>query len=75
MDMCRCQRLQNCQHLQTFNLQLTPIAIPGFNIPVSILDDFNYWHTDWGYDSISPDGECLANWAAQGNLVLWIDIL
>ena len=52
------------------NSQLTPTAIPVFQHLCLYSGNFNCWQTDWGYDSISPDGECLANWAAQGNLVL-----
>ena len=52
------------------NSQLTPMAIPVFQYPCLYAGDFNCWHTDWGYDSITPDGERLADWAAQGNLVL-----
>ena len=32
--------------------------------------DFNCQHTDWGYHSITPDGDCLADWAADSGLVL-----
>jgi len=30
----------------------------------------NYQHTDWGYNTISADGECLIEWAMKNNLVL-----
>ena len=50
--------------------QLTPTAISVFQHPCLYSGDFNCWHTDWRYDSISSDGECWVNWAVQGNLVL-----
>ena len=53
------------------NSQLTPTAIPVFQHPCLYSGDFNCWHTAWGYNSISPDGQFLANGAAQGNLVLF----
>ena len=43
-----------------------------FNISVSILVTLaGDLHTGWGYDFISPDEECLANWAAHCNHVLF----
>ena len=41
-----------------------------FEHPCLYSGDFKCRHTNWRYDSISPGEECLANWAAQGNLVL-----
>ena len=50
--------------------QLTPTAFPVPPHPYLYAGDFNCQHTDWGYNSTSPDGECLADWAARSNLAL-----
>ena len=47
-----------------------PSVIPMFSHPCLYAGDFNCQHTDWGYSSISPDGESLVDWATQGNLSL-----
>ena len=51
-------------------VSLTPNAIPMFPHPCLYAGDFNCQHTDWGYHSITPDGECLIDWAANSGLVL-----
>ena len=51
-------------------VSLTPNAIPGFPHPCLYAGDFNCQHTDWGYYSITPDRECLNDWAANSGLVL-----
>jgi len=50
--------------------RLTPTAIPVFPHPCLYSGDFNCQHTDWGYNTISADGECLVDWATKNNLVL-----
>ena len=55
---------------KTSNSQLTPTVILVFHHLCLYSGDFNCSHTDWGHDSISPNGNRLANWAAQCNLVL-----
>ena len=50
--------------------RLTPTAIPVFPHPSIYAGDFNYQHTNWGYNSTSPDGECLTDWATKSTLVL-----
>ena len=62
-----CRWLQNSQPPDS---QLTPTVISLFQHPCFYSGDFNCWDTDWGYDSISSDRKCLANWSAQDNLVL-----
>ena len=32
--------------------------------------DLNCYHTNWGFDSTSPDGECSVDWTAMGNFTL-----
>ena len=44
-------------------VSLTPNAIPVFLHPCLYAGDFNCQHTDWGYHSITPHGECLTDWA------------
>ena len=51
-------------------VSLTPNAIPVFPNPCLYAGDFNCQHTDWGYYSITPDVECLTDWAANSGLVL-----
>ena len=71
-----CVDVDGCKIVNIYkppNSQLTPTAISVFQQPCLSSGDFNCWNTDWGYDSISPDGECLANWAALDNFVLLHD--
>ena len=70
MAMCGCRWPQNVNIYKPPNSRLTPTAIPVFQHPCLYSGNFNCWLTDWGYDSISPYGECLANWTAQDNLLL-----
>ena len=51
-------------------VSLTPNAIPLFPHPGLYAGDFNCQHTDWGYHSITPDGERLSDWAPNSGLVL-----
>ena len=44
--------------------------LPVFPHPCLYAGDFNSPHTDWGYNSISTDGDCLVAWASINNLVL-----
>ena len=50
--------------------RFTPSAIPVFPHPSLYAGDFNCQHTEWGYTSISPDGERLVDWATKSDLVL-----
>ena len=50
---------------------LTSLLI--FETPCIYVGDFNCQHTDWGYNNISPDGECLAVWAENNDLTLLQD--
>ena len=62
-----CVDVDGCKIVNIYkppNLQLIPAAILVFQHFCLYSGDFNCWHTDWGYYSISPDGECLANSAA-----------
>jgi len=43
-------------------------ATPVF--PYLYSGDFNCQHTDWGYNTISANGECLVDWATKNNLIL-----
>ena len=52
-------------------VSLAPNAIPAFPHPCLYAGDFNCQYTDWSYHSITPDGECLTNWAANTGLVVW----
>ena len=44
--------------------------LPVFPHPCLYAGDFNSPHTEWGYNSNSTDGTCLAAWASTNNLVL-----
>ena len=55
---------------ETPPVSLTPNAIPVFPQPCLNAGGFNCQHNDWGYHSITPDGECLTDWAANSGLVL-----
>ena len=62
-----CVNVDGCKIVNIYkppNSQLTAIVIAVFESPCRYSGDSNCWHTHWGYDFISPDGECLANWAA-----------
>ena len=52
---------------------MTLTSLPVFDTPCTYAGDFNCQHTDWGYNNISPDGECLAVWAANNDLNLLQD--
>ena len=54
-------------------LQLILTSLPVFNTPCIYAGDFNCQHTDWGYNNISPDGECLSVWAANNDLTFLQD--
>ena len=49
--------------------QFLPTAIPLFPHPSVYAGDFNCQHTNWGYNTSSPDGESLVDWATKGSLV------
>ena len=51
-------------------VSLTPNAIPAFPYSCLYAGDFNCRHTDWSYHAITPDKECLTDWAANSVLVL-----
>ena len=60
-----CMDVDGCKIFNIYkpsNLQSTPTAVPVFQHPCLYFNGFNYWHTDWAYNSICPDGECLTNW-------------
>ena len=52
---------------------LTPASIPVFNPPCIYAGDFNCRHEGWGYDTTSPDGDILADWAANNSFTLLYD--
>ena len=67
-----CVDVDGCKTVNIYkssNLQLTITVIPVFQYLGLYYGDFNCWHTGWRYDSISRGGKCLANLAAQDNLV------
>ena len=43
---------------------------PVYLHPTLYAGDFNCQHVDWGYDTTSADGECLAGWASSNGLTL-----
>ena len=53
--------------------QLMLTSLPVFDTPCIYAGDFNCHQTDWGYNNISPDGECLSVWAANNDLTLLQD--
>ena len=40
-----------------------PGSLPHAPAPAVHTGDFNCWNTDWGYDTIYPDGTYQADWA------------
>ena len=54
-------------------LQMTLTSLPDFDTPCIYAGDFNCQHTDWGYNNIIHDGECLAVCAANNDLTLLQD--
>ena len=47
---------------------MTVTLIQVFHVPCIYASDFNCHHTDWRYNSINSDRECLAAWAANNDL-------
>ena len=43
--------------------KLQPGSLPHAPAPAVYTGDFNCWNTDWGYNTIYPDGMYLADWA------------
>ena len=43
---------------------------PVYRHPTLYAGDFNCQHVDWGYDTTTADGECLASWASSNGLTL-----
>ena len=52
---------------------MTLTSLPVFDTPFIYAGKFNCQQTDWGYNNISPDGECLAVWAANNDMTLLQD--
>ena len=52
---------------------MTLTSLPVFDTPCIYAGDFNCKHTDWAYNNISPDGECLAVWDEKNDLTLLQD--
>ena len=50
--------------------RLRTLDLPVFPHSCLYAGDFNFCHTDWGYEDNSLDGECLADWASINCLVL-----
>ena len=50
--------------------RMTPSAIPVFPHLCLYASDLNCQHVDWGYSTISSDGESLVDWATKSNLAL-----
>ena len=48
-------------------------SLPVFDTTCIYAGDFNGQHTEREYNKISPDGECLAVWAANNDLTLLQD--
>ena len=57
----RRHRIQDRQRLYTSTL--TPTTIPTFPHHSLYVGDFNCQHVNWGYSTISRDGESLDSWA------------
>ena len=51
-------------------MRLQASDLPVFPHSCLYAGDFNCQHIDWGYDSISADGDCLASWANCNNFTL-----
>ena len=59
-----CVNLDGCKIVNVYKPPISrqiPKAIPIFPYAYFYAGDFNCQHTDWGYDSISPNGKCLAD--------------
>ena len=68
-----CLDVDGCKIVNVYKLptlQLIPTIIRWFPYPCLYAGDFNCQHTDWDYDSTSPERECLVDWAVMGNLML-----
>ena len=68
LDIDGC-KIVNIYKPPTFQFTLTTIPVlPYFCLYAG---DLNCQHTDWGHNYTSPNGKCLADWAAKENLSLF----
>ena len=50
--------------------RMIPSATPVFPHPCLYAGEFNCQRADWGYNTTSPDGQSLVDWATKSNLAL-----